>query len=418
MKTVGVRLYGKRDIRLEEFELPPLGKDELLMRVVSDSLCFSTYKAVMQGEDHKRVPKDVAENPIVIGHETCGEIVAVGEDLRDEWQPGQKVVIQPALNLPDSPFSVGYSFPYIGGNMTYAVVPRIVIERNCILPYNGDSYFKGSLVEPISCVLRAFKGMYHIDQETFVRTDGTKEGGRMAILGGAGPMGIAAIDIALHREKPSVLVVTDVNQERLDLARSRFPEEEAARNGITLEYVNVAEVENEVAYLMEIAGGGFDDVFVFTPSQHVLKTAQQIMGRDGCLNFFAGPTDKEFSAPVNFYRVHYDSIHILGTAGGVPEDTVDTIKLIEDKVLNPGAIVTHIGGLDSVIDSVLNMDKPVGLKILIYNETRLPLTAIADFAELGKESPLFRELDRIVQANAGLWCAEAERYLLENAERI
>lgn len=102
----------------------------------------------------------------------------------------------------------------------------------------------------------------------------------------------------------------------------------------------------------------------------------------------------------------------------MPEDTVDTIKLIEDKVLNPGAIVTHIGGLDSVIDSVLNMDKPVGLKILIYNEIRLPLTAIADFAELGKESPLFRELDRIVQANAGLWCAEAERYLLENAERI
>ena len=46
--------------------------------------------------------------------------------------------------------------------------------------------------------------------------------------------------------------------------------------------------------------------------------------------------------------------------GGVPEDTVDTIKLIEDEVLNPGAIVTHIGGLDSVIDSVLNMDSQLG----------------------------------------------------------
>ena len=48
MKTTAVRLYGARDLRVESFELPEPGADEILMRVVADSLCASTYKAVIQ----------------------------------------------------------------------------------------------------------------------------------------------------------------------------------------------------------------------------------------------------------------------------------------------------------------------------------------------------------------------------------
>jgi len=75
MKTRVVRLYGKHDIRLEEFDLPARKEDEILARVVSDSLCISSYKAVSQGSDHKRVPHDISENPTIIGHEFCGEIL-------------------------------------------------------------------------------------------------------------------------------------------------------------------------------------------------------------------------------------------------------------------------------------------------------------------------------------------------------
>ena len=62
MKTKAVRLYGVNDIRLEEFELPAITEDEVLIRVVSDSVCASTYKAIKQGSAHKRVPDDIAEN--------------------------------------------------------------------------------------------------------------------------------------------------------------------------------------------------------------------------------------------------------------------------------------------------------------------------------------------------------------------
>ena len=71
MKTKAVRLYGKSDLRLEEFELPEMKDDEILAKVVSDSLCMSSYKAAIQGGDHKRVPNDVAEHPTIIGRRGC-----------------------------------------------------------------------------------------------------------------------------------------------------------------------------------------------------------------------------------------------------------------------------------------------------------------------------------------------------------
>ncbi len=78
MKTKGIRLYGANDIRLEEFQLPEITEEEVLIRVVSDSVCASTYKALIQGPAHKRVPDNVAENPIIIGHEMCGDILQEG----------------------------------------------------------------------------------------------------------------------------------------------------------------------------------------------------------------------------------------------------------------------------------------------------------------------------------------------------
>ena len=116
MKTKAVRIYGENDLRLEEFELPALKEDEILLKAVSDSICMSSYKAAIQGAKHKRVPNDVAENPTIIGHEFCGEIAEVGSYWKDQYSVGQKVTIQPALNDPSDIYAApGYSFQYIGG---------------------------------------------------------------------------------------------------------------------------------------------------------------------------------------------------------------------------------------------------------------------------------------------------------------
>lgn len=248
MKTTAVRLYGAYDMRVEEFELPEITENEVLMRVISDSLCTSTYKAVKQGTAHKRVPDNVAENPVIIGHEMCGIIEKVGDNLADKWKVGDKAVIQPALKLENN-FDPGYSYPYIGGNSVYVVVPEIVLERGCLIPYNGENFFSGSLVEGLGCIMRGYKGLYHTDYTTYTRNDGAKCGGRVAILGGAGPMGLGTIEMAIGYAGVSQVVVTDINQERLDYAAGKCSVENAAKRGVSLTYLNTSELEDSTAAL-------------------------------------------------------------------------------------------------------------------------------------------------------------------------
>ncbi len=417
MKTKAVRLYGAMDLRLEEFELPKIEKNEVLMRVVTDSICASTYKAVKQGTAHKRVPPTIAEKPAIIGHELCGEIVEVGEELKNEWTVGQKAVIQPALKL-ESGYDPGYSYQYVGGNTIYAVVPNIVIERGCLVPFEADCYFKGSLVESVGCVLRGYKGFYHTDYTNYVRTDGAREGGRIAILGGAGPMGIAAVELATGYAGVGQVVVTDLSADRLAYAEAKSSPAEAAKHGCDLRYVNTSEMEDVAGELLKISDGGFDDVFVMVPVPALFNMAERICREDGCVNFFAGPPVHDMQGSLNLYRVHYDGIHVVGTAGSIPEDTIETIHLIEEQRINPGAIVSHILGLNAVIDTLYAMEKPTGAKKVCYNELDLPLIAIDDLEELGKDNELYAKLAEIVKHNGGLWCAEAEAYLLANAPRI
>ncbi len=417
MKTKALRLYGAYDVRLEEMELPEITEEEILIRVVSDALCASTYKAIKQGPAHKRVPENVAQQPVIVGHEMCGEILQVGERWQHQWQIGQKVVVQPALKLP-SGHDPGYSYPFIGGNTQYAVVPKIVLERGCLLPYNGDGYFNGSLAESLGCVIRGFKGLYHTDYTNYVRTDGAKQGGKVAILGGAGPMGIGAVELAVGYSGVSQVVVTDLNQERLDFAARKCPPAAALEKGVELRYVNTAGLENPTQMLLELSHGGFDDVFVMVPVPELFTMAEEIAREDGCINFFAGPAVHEMPGSLNLYRVHYDGIHVVGTAGSIPEDMTDVLTLMEQRKIRGGALVSHILGLGAVKDALLAMEHPSGAKKVCYNDLDLPLIAIEDLPELGKTSELYRILGEIVQAHDGLWCPEAEAYLLKHAPRL
>ena len=98
MKTKAVRIYGKDDLRLEEFDLPPLQQNEILAQVICDSLCMSSYKAANQGTDHKRIPNDAAVHPVIIGHEFAGELIEIGSKWKDNFKSGDKFSIQPAIN--------------------------------------------------------------------------------------------------------------------------------------------------------------------------------------------------------------------------------------------------------------------------------------------------------------------------------
>lgn len=418
MNTTAVRLYGKNDLRLETFPLPQIRDDEILARVISDSICMSSYKATKQGASHKRVPDNVAQNPVIIGHEFCGELLEVGKKWQGQYTAGSRFVIQPALNYKGTLDAPGYSYAYIGGDATYVVIPNEVMEMRCLLPYTGDAMFKGSLTEPFSCVVGAFRASYHTVRGTYIHNMGIREGGVMAILAGAGPMGLAAIDYAVHGpNRPKTLVVTDINAARLARAAQIHTTREAAEQGVELRYENTWNID-AADLLRRIAPKGYDDVFILAPNTSLVETADKILAQDGCINFFAGPTDERFSAQFNFFNVHYAGTHVVGTSGGNAEDMRLALEYISRGTLNPAALVTHIGGLDCVVETTKRLPQIPGGKKLIYTGISLPLTAISDFETLGKTDPLFARLHEICCRNNGLWCAEAEQFLLSAATPI
>jgi len=420
MKTKALRIHGKMDLRLEDVELPEIGPDGVRVKVISDSICMSTYKAAIEGGDHKRVPDDVENNPTIVGHEFCGTIVEVGERWQHKFKPGDGFSIQPAHFYKGSLMAPGYSYNYCGGETQFANIPEETLLADCLLPYDSDTYFYGSLAEPMSCVIGTFHAMYHTTAGSYEHKMGIVEGGKMALLASVGPMGLGAIDYAIHCDRrPSLLVVTDIDDARLERAASIYTVEEAAKYGIELHYVNTGKVDDPVKVLRDLTGGtGFDDVVCFAPVRALVEQADAILGFDGCLNFFAGPTDQNFKAEFNFFNVHYAYTHIVGTSGGNTDDMREAIEMMNSGRINPAAMVTHIGGLDAAAETTLNLPKIPGGKKLIYNHISLPLTALADFGELGKTDPMFAELDRIVKANNGLWSGEAEKYLLANAKGI
>ena len=421
MKTKAVRLYGKDDLRLEEFELPAIKEDEILAKVISDDICMSSYKSSHQGADHKRVPDDVAENPTIIGHEFAGVIVEVGKKWQDEFKPGDRFSIQPAINYPDGPVGIlsapGYSYKYCGGDATYVIIPNEVMEQKCLFRYFGDAFYPASLSEPISCVIGALHAHYHTTPGSYEHKMEIKEGGKLALLAGVGPMGLAMINYVLHREGPvpSLFVVTDIDQSRLNRAESLYTKEMFAKRGIDIHYVNTGSGD-PVATLKELSGGtGYDDVVVMAPVPAVVEQADAILGFDGCLDFFSGPKSPDFSAKFNFYNVHYEAHHIVGTSGGNTDDMREAIDLM-GKGMDPAGLITHIGGLNTVVDTTLNLPSIPGGKKMVYTQLTMPLTAIADFGKIGK--PVYDELDRLCKAHNGLWNAEAEKYLLANADKL
>lgn len=419
METTAVRLYGKMDLRMEKFELPQIKEDEILVKVISDSICMSSYKAALLGEDHKRVPNDVAQNPIIIGHEMSGEIVEIGNNWKSKYSIGQKFSLQPAINYKGSMDSPGYSYKYCGGDATYMILPPEVMIMDCLLPFKGKGYFNAALSEPYSCVIGACRALYRTDRSKHCHYLGIKEGGRMAIIGGCGPMGLAAIDYALSGEfRPKQLIVTDLDNIRLNRAQSIFGQV-AEKRGIELLFINTAELDNPKKSIMKLTeNSGFDDMLVMVPFSDALEFGESLLGFNGCLNFFAGPTDEKFSAKINYYDVHYMEKHIIGTTGGNVHDMKEALQLMEENLLRPEVLITHIGGLNAAAETTLNLPKIPGGKKLIYTGISLPLIALEDLEGKSSESQFFNDLYKIVKNNNGMWSIEAENYILTNGDPI
>ena len=356
--------------------------DEILVKIISDSICLSSYKAAIQEAHHKRVPDDVPITPRSSAMNSAAPSNRSAQSGRTSSRPADSSLARHHYLC--TQMTPGYAFEYCGGDSQYAILIPEIMEQNCLLEYRAKEYFYGSLSEPLSCIIGTFHAMYHTKPGVYTHEMGIREGGNMAILAGAGPMGLGAIDYAIHCDRrPGLLVVTDINQARLDRAASIYTVEDAARHGVRLVYLNTS--GNAVEKLKKSpAARDMTTSSCSMPVPAVIEQGDAILGFDGCLNFFAGPTNPKLSANFNFYDVHYSAHHLVGTSGGNTDDMREALHMIAEGKLNPAGMITHVGGLNAVAETTLNLPSVPGGKKLIYTHIAMELTAIEDFARRAK----------------------------------
>ena len=154
-------LYDKQDMRLEDRSQPELGDLDVRIEIKVAGICGSD----LHYYQHGKVAAFSLKEPLVLGHEACGEIVEVGK--KSTLTPGDRVVINPGLvcgsckyclrgqeNLcRDIKFmgSASY-FPHIQGTFQETVV---VQERQCHIVRNDTAYQVLAFAEPLSVALHA-----------------------------------------------------------------------------------------------------------------------------------------------------------------------------------------------------------------------------------------------------------------------
>ncbi len=201
-------LRGAGDLVVEERPDPVPGPHDVLVRVASVGVCGSDVHYF----EHGRIGSYVVDSPLVLGHEASGEVVATGSSVT-RLAVGQRVSVEPGV--PDFTCAQCLAGRYnLCEDMRFFATPPIdgafaelvTVHEQFAHPVPdalGDD--AAALLEPLSVGLWA------------CRKGGVGAGSRVLVTG-AGPVGLVAMQAALALGAASV-VVTDVNQHRLALAR-------------------------------------------------------------------------------------------------------------------------------------------------------------------------------------------------------
>src|SRR3990172_6196785 len=202
-------------LQVRKVPTPRIGARQLLARVDAAGICTSLIKLVEQGPDHNLVYGwDIARFPLILGDEGSVTLVEVGANLRHRYRPGERYVIQPAVDHAPinhreryrdagkgiDKIAVGYT---LGGHLAeYILITEEVLAAGCLVPVPDPAlpYAHAAMSEPFSCVISSQDHHLHLRQESplspRLAVKGIKSGG-VTVIVGAGAMGRMHVDLAM-----------------------------------------------------------------------------------------------------------------------------------------------------------------------------------------------------------------------------
>jgi threonine dehydrogenase-like Zn-dependent dehydrogenase len=305
-ETTAWNVYGAglesigRDGQPEQFPVAQPGDDQMLVRVDAVSLCFSDVKLIQQGGKHPKLyNRDLSKEPTRLGHETTLTVLEVGQNLRGQYRPGQRLAMQPDIYQQGKSTAYGYTIP--GGLTQFHLIGPEVLHADdgaYVLPVAENfGYAEAALTEPWACV----EGAY-----TQRRRLTPRPGGTMWIVGRPGD--ITEYSFSSGLDAPANIVVTDVPESLLKLIAQTSKAEVITRNGLT--------PDDYPLLKDELTGGqGFDDIVLLDPrSATLVSAAARLIARRGTFNL-VGQTPLDGRPDIDVGRIHYDYTAYLGNPG-------------------------------------------------------------------------------------------------------
>jgi L-sorbose 1-phosphate reductase len=304
-KTWAWNVYGAgeenigRDDQPELLPIPKPNADQMLVRIDSVGLCFSDVKIIRMGGSHPKLyNRDLSQEPTRLGHEASLTVIEVGENLKGQYHPGQRLAVQPDIYQNGKSTAYGYTIP--GGLIQYHLIGPEILDTDegaCLLPV-GESmgYAEASLLEPWGCVLAAYTQRRRLDP---------KSGGIMWIMGQPGDDQAYLFSSGL--DAPATIVMTDV-----PASVQKLVEQTSAKKIVR----NCIGPDDYQALVDELTDGiGFDDIVMLDPrSAATVGSVAKHIARRGTLNL-VGQTALDGLVDTDVGRLHYDYTAYLGGQG-------------------------------------------------------------------------------------------------------
>ncbi len=338
MKTA--KLYSFIDIRIEDIPIPDVGPNEALVKVKASGICSGD---VMPWYIEKKAP-------LVIGHEPAGEIIKVGDNVKD-FSPGDRVFVH--HHAPCMLCSFCSRGDYVqcnewrtsriipGGISEYVLIPETNLKNDTLRIPDSVSYEDAALVEPVACVVKSFK------------RSGIKSGDTVLMIG-LGVMGAIHVMLARHFGAGKI-IGADMVDYRLDKTV------ELGADNI----INVSNTSLKEATMSLTEGKGADIVIIGPNSVEAMETGLQCIAPGGTAVLFT-PAKPGESLTIDPNHLYFNDINIVTSYSCGPDDTRQSLELIERKIVSAEKLVTHRFPIDRTIDAFRTVaEAKESLKVLI-----------------------------------------------------
>jgi L-iditol 2-dehydrogenase len=323
-KMKAAMLYGIKDLRLQDINIPAVADGEILVKVKAATTCGTDLKIYQRG-----YVSGVIKLPTVFGHEWAGEIAEVGKNV-SYFKKGMRVRAgnsSPCLRCymcQKGKFNLCEDMMWLwGAYAEYIKVPQRIVMLNTQVIPDHVSYEEAAITEPLACVLHG------------VEEAGVKLGDSVAIIG-AGPIGLLHL-LTVRKMGAGKVIISDTINERLQLA-GKLGADEAIN----------AKQEDTVERTKKLtAGYGADVVIEAIGMPATWEQALKMVRKGGTVLEFGGcPPETEIK--VSTEQLHYGETTVMGAFHTTPAHFKKALNLIASGTINVKPLITNTMKLDNI----------------------------------------------------------------------